>query len=106
MASCRPQASPGRWRAPLALAVELIERNRAAGHIRCDSSGRMDAGPVQPGTPDLAGLNVFRSWGLTTTPNECSATTRVRIPNGSRYRREWHFTEGFEQPDGGVEVTL
>jgi hypothetical protein len=30
-------------------------------------------------------LNALRSWGLTTTPNKCSATTRVRIPNGIRY---------------------
>jgi hypothetical protein len=49
----------------------------------------MDAGSVQPGHPDLTVLNALRSWGLplwglTTTPNKCSATTRLRIRNGIR----------------------
>jgi hypothetical protein len=52
--------------------------------------GRIDAGPVQPGHPDLTVLNVFRSGGLPLMGSDDSAERVLGHNTGSNPQRDLH----------------
>jgi hypothetical protein len=60
------------------------------------------AAPVEAPPRVVNLMEALLSWGLTTTPNECSATTPVRIPNGI-----WSLMEScFPGPTERHELSL